>query len=560
MKFKNKIFTCFAATLCSITLMAQVGVGGTDTPRGLLDINPKTGTAIRGWVLPKVESADTINYAPEGQAARIYPNVTTPDGAFLDITVNVPATEDEAAYTAYYHVPTVEVPGGTIVYDESIDGLRIKRSQKLGDWSGAIVDATMITDSINYRLLGGADFKMKVASAGYYWSVGIGASDNAVYSCGGNDYYRTGKNRSSGYSSWSLILGQPAKDVSAGYVHGLALLENGDVYSWGSNNYGRTGQGTRAGNTMRPTKVNLPGNVKGKKVIAGYYNSMVLGEDGNVYMCGSNSNGWNGNGTTSGYQLTFTKVNITGNPVIKNIAHSGKSSLALAEGDSIFVWGSNVYTSIGLPGTSNITTPTKLTMPLSANSIGLVAVSTSGGIAVSTDGTKLFYWGANNALFGTTAGNFPASVTPREPVALPFETGEVITNLATQRYRYDGYYGASVLIGTNFGRVYAAGYNSGSNNGGPTYNNSGKLGIVNLANGSRPTIVNGLTLIQDHGIYSGTVITGLSIGLCHSFITTDVNLQYKNIANYTAYGSGYNYHNCMGNGPRATRVFGTVKK
>jgi hypothetical protein len=352
-------------------------------------------------------------------------------------------------------------------------------------------------------------------------------------------------------------LSGPAIDVSQGRYHGLALLENGDVYSWGSNSYGRTGQGTTSGSTTTPKKVQIPGNKKVVKVEAAYYNSMLLCEDGTVYMCGNNAYGRNGNGLTSGSTTTFTQVIIPGNEAVKSIAHCGKSSLVVTVSNKLYAWGYNYYGTMGTGNATNYSSPQLITLPASAGvDIGMIAQSNGGGAAVSTDGTKMWRWGY--AVLGLGATN-----TSPVAVTLPsdFELGEVITAVATQRWRATGYNGACIMIATNLGNLFATGMTNGNANSGTGTNGCTKLGVINIETGARITaMTGGFNAVQDHGIYSGTVVTGISIGNQCTIITTGTNTAYRNIADYTAYGSGYNYYYNMGAGSRYSLVFGSVKK
>ncbi|MDR3219379.1 MAG: hypothetical protein LBU22_10485 [Dysgonamonadaceae bacterium] len=558
--------------LMPVLAMAQVGIGGTENPQGALDINPQTGAAKKGLVLPKVETADTTNYRPEAGATNIVrdpagaswtrPSVVTPYATFEKFNVSFDLTDDDGiteSFSEYYNAPSVsgDVPGGTIVYDNLKDGLRIKRSQNLGNWTKAIVDATLIADSVNYRLMGGLDFKMLVASCGVTSSVGIRATDRFVYTAGQNTTFRTGKGISTGTGTWQLILASPAKDVSQGYQHGLALLENGDVYSWGSNANGRTGQKTTSGQTQRPKKVAIPGNKKVVKVEASYYNSMVLCEDSTVYMCGYNYQGRCGNGVTAGNTIEFAQVTIPGNEKVKAIAHSGAASGVITASNKVYTWGYNGYAALGIGSTTSMSSPTIVVINSApaGESYGKLVLSNAAGALVTEDGTKMYRWGNNYLGLGTTTTS-PIGVT------LPaFEVGEKIVAVGVPRWRYNSFYGMSIMIATNLGNIYAAGRNNGdSASAGAGGANAGKLGVITITSGTKITNISGFTQIQDHGIYSGTQVTDITIGQHTAIITTGTNAAYGSLADYTAYGSGYNNYNMIGTSSSATRVFSSVKK
>lgn len=77
------------------------------------------------------------------------------------------------------------------------------------------------------------------------------------------------------------------KQIAAGESHALALTEDGEVWAWGLNNYGQLGQGNTT-TSYEPIKVkNSQGTeaIKNiRKVVAGRYFTVLLTEDGRVYI------------------------------------------------------------------------------------------------------------------------------------------------------------------------------------------------------------------------------------------------------------------------------------
>jgi alpha-tubulin suppressor-like RCC1 family protein len=80
----------------------------------------------------------------------------------------------------------------------------------------------------------------------------------------------------------SLII----KSISAGFSFSLILLSNGEIYSFGSNENGELGNKNHVPNSSKPILVYNKGILKNQNIImicAGYYHSIVLSENGNIY-------------------------------------------------------------------------------------------------------------------------------------------------------------------------------------------------------------------------------------------------------------------------------------
>ena len=77
-------------------------------------------------------------------------------------------------------------------------------------------------------------------------------------------------------------------DISFGFRHAVALLEQGDVYSWGDGTYGEINTMFSLSDDTKPTKINYfrENNIEIIKVEAGCRHSIFLDKKGNVYGCG----------------------------------------------------------------------------------------------------------------------------------------------------------------------------------------------------------------------------------------------------------------------------------
>jgi alpha-tubulin suppressor-like RCC1 family protein len=179
------------------------------------------------------------------------------------------------------------------------------------------------------------------------------------------------------------------KAVAAGISHSLALDGNGEVWSWGYNGVGQLGHGpTGEIQISTPLKVTeLSGVVA---IAAGYVHNLALKNDGSVWAWGYNYHGELGNGGT---QDSITPVKVLGLSNIVSIAASLYHSLALRSDGRVFGWGANDYGQVG-DGTAN-NCPTPVLLP-TLTGIKAVAAGWSHSLALAADGT-LWAWGGNTA-------------------------------------------------------------------------------------------------------------------------------------------------------------------
>ena len=110
----------------------------------------------------------------------------------------------------------------------------------------------------------------------------------------------------------------PAKAVAAGSDYSMVLLENRDLYSFGYNNLGQLGLGDRE-NRNQPTRVDALSGVS--MMDAGYRHALVVLENGDVYTFGEGLSGKLGHGNTE------TKTTPT---LVETLA--GNNALAVAGG------------------------------------------------------------------------------------------------------------------------------------------------------------------------------------------------------------------------------------
>ncbi|WP_445340033.1 RCC1 domain-containing protein [Bifidobacterium sp. ESL0825] len=305
-----------------------------------------------------------------------------------------------------------------------------------------------------------ADFTYLQVSGGGWHSLALG-SDGNVYAWGYNDSGQLG-NGTTSYSGQSTPVRVKTPDrstypdlpadftylqVSAGYQHSLALGSDGNVYAWGWNNYGQLGNGTSSNRNTpvrvktpdRKTYPDLPADFTYLQVSAGYYHSLAMGSDGNVYAWGDNQYGQLGDGTsTTRYTPVRVKTpdrktypDLPADFTYLQVSAGGLHSLALGSDGNVYAWGYNGYGQLGNNSSgSSSSVPVRVRDPASPTdkSKGLQAAQVSGGyahsLAVGSDGNA-YAWGWNgNGQLGDGSTN-----SKSVPVPVSFNLALVITGV-----------------------------------------------------------------------------------------------------------------------------------
>ncbi|GIL92948.1 hypothetical protein Vretifemale_20418 [Volvox reticuliferus] len=231
---------------------------------------------------------------------------------------------------------------------------------------------------------------VQVAMGGWH---SLALSDRgAVFAWGGNEYGQCG-NVLPGQRDITepmlvdLGLGpnQRVKQISAGGMHSLALLEDGTVWQWGEN-WGDFSM--RPVRTPRP----VPGAVSVAAIACGAFHNLALTVGGRVLSWGMNDYGQLGNGSTT-YATAPRPVLDMDGVVVADIAAGGWHSCALSSAGEVWVWGRGEYGRLGLgdrSGSSKLR-PQKV-RGLEAHVVVQVAAGGSHTLAL-TSTARLFVWG-----------------------------------------------------------------------------------------------------------------------------------------------------------------------
>ena len=123
------------------------------------------------------------------------------------------------------------------------------------------------------------------------------------------------------------------------------------IYGWGRNDNGELGLGSNQ-NIMIPTPIKSLKNKIISAVCSGGKNSMLLSNEGKVYICGSGMFGMLGHNKSSNIQSITKKFQLLSeidgeSEFISEIACAEFHSLCLNDKGHIFAWGGNLYNKLG---------------------------------------------------------------------------------------------------------------------------------------------------------------------------------------------------------------------
>ena len=199
--------------------------------------------------------------------------------------------------------------------------------------------------------------------------------------------------------------------ISAGNHHTLALDSGGSVWAWGHNAFGQLGNGT-ANDSSSPVAVNWSGTSVTLPIIDISGGGGIVGTDGQsfatdsagvVWAWGANSYGQLGLGTTSSpnysasvgtpQKIPLTAAGAVG-PIAVGHAKSGtRHGMVLDANGVLFVWGSNQYGAVGIPG---MATGVATSGNVAGNTSVPTALNSGGNAGLPTSATINRIWAGNN--------------------------------------------------------------------------------------------------------------------------------------------------------------------
>ncbi len=250
-----------------------------------------------------------------------------------------------------------------------------------------------------------------------------------IYTAGGGNKYGKVGNGSKEDQDTPVKVLEGVKEVSLGWYHSAAVMENGDLYCWGNNNgHGAVGNGSRK-DQYTPVKV-LEGV---KEVSLRAWHSAAVTENGDLYCWGWNEDGEVGNGSTEENQDTPVKVLEGVTEVSLGYGHSA----AITENGDLYCWGDNGWRQVGNGSTEDQHTPVKVLEGVTEVSLG------NEHSAAITENGDLYCWGNNR--YGQVGNG------SRENQDTPVKVLEGVTEVSLG-------YGHSAAVTEN-GDLYCWGWN-----------------------------------------------------------------------------------------------------
>ncbi|KPQ01087.1 MAG: extracellular concanavalin A-like lectin/glucanase [Bacteroidetes bacterium HLUCCA01] len=357
-----------------------------------------------------------------------------------------------------------------------------------------------------------------MVSAGNHHSL-ILNEKGEVYGMGRNDLGALGLGNTNridipGIATHPNLAGKTIADVEVGQdrLHLLILTTDGQVFCMGDNDLGQCGHPTTQSYISEPTRITQSGldTVIVRDIAAGFKNSFLATNRG-LFVFGNNQNGVLGVGntiSTVSVPTRLTQANVDLLP-FKHIVSNDKSTWAIADNDSIYVWGQNGNGQLGLGDFSSRISPTLLTQSRFGDKKVTKFSSQGSSVLALTEDGKVYFWGFRR--------NFEVTSDLSRDISIPALVNHA--NVAGKTFVDVALGSNDGLLVTSDGTVFGFGYNE-----------NGQLGLGDKTQRTVPTPLN-----NTH--FQGKTITTVSLASNQSYFLA---------SDGTAFTAGYS-DNPLGN-------------
>ncbi|HVR83498.1 MAG TPA: RCC1 repeat-containing protein, partial [Planctomycetota bacterium] len=271
-----------------------------------------------------------------------------------------------------------------VLEDRTLWAFGLNDSGQLGD--GSSTGQTSIPTQVLH--LG----PVTAAAAGSEHSLAL-QNDGTVWAWGKNDQGQLGQGSTAPPTTALPIQVPGLSDVvaiSAGQNHNLALKNDGTVWAWGDNSSGQIGNGSIS-STPVATPFQIPGLAGVREITAGNLHGLALLSDGTVWSWGDNTLGQLGQGTSSTSPVS-TPAEVMNLTSVIDLSAGASQSMAIRKDGSVWVWGNNGSGQLGIAGGAAVLTQATQ-VPSLSSAIGIAAAAST-CYAVRNDGSALS-WGYN---------------------------------------------------------------------------------------------------------------------------------------------------------------------
>jgi len=222
--------------------------------------------------------------------------------------------------------------------------LAIDHSGKPWAWGGFDFSQLAINLIEDKKTPVGIKDSFNFVSAGDSHAMGI-ETNGQVWGWGYNIYGMVGDNTITSRRAPVSLLGNKKTfcKIESGYWHTIAIQHNGQIWGWGYNSYGMVGDNT---STSRRTPVSILGNKKTFcQISAGRYHTLGIQHNGQLWGWGYNNIGQIGDNSST-QRLTPVSIHGTKKTFCK-ITAGGTTSLGIQHNGQVWGWGYNAYGQIG---------------------------------------------------------------------------------------------------------------------------------------------------------------------------------------------------------------------